>query len=256
MATTKFDVGGYKLAAEISGEGSPTVVFISGSGGAGDSWDAAITAMSSSTTLVTYARAGIGDSEIPSDPAARTLGAASEELRRLLAATDLAGPFILVGHSLGGLIALIFAGRWPEDLAGLVLVDTSDIHLNLDIDEPILVAVDGSREDHLSYDVVASVDEVTRSRRTLDVPSVVIASCVGHWLDLTDLERWKPFSPAELDERWQRHQQALAADLGATHKVARFGGHNIQNDDPTIVADSIDDLIDAARQRGQKRPVR
>ncbi|QNE22566.1 alpha/beta hydrolase [Kribbella qitaiheensis] len=247
MAMTKFDVGGYKLAAEISGKGSPMVVFISGSGGAGDSWDAAISAMRSSTTLVTYARAGIGDSEIPADPAARTLGAASEELRQLLAATDLAGPFILVGHSLGALIALIFAAQWP--VAGLVLVDATDIHLNLDIDEPILVAADGEREGHLSYDVVASVDEVARSRRPLDVPSVVIASRVRRWLDLADLKPWQPFSLAELDERWQRHQQSLAADLGATHKVARFGGHNIQNDDPTIVANSIDDLITTARRR-------
>ena len=65
MAATKFDVGGYKLAAEISGEGTPTVVFSSGSGDGGESWEAAIAALRSSTTLVTYARAGIGESETP-----------------------------------------------------------------------------------------------------------------------------------------------------------------------------------------------
>ena len=57
-----------------------------------------------------------------------------------------------------------------------------------------------------------------------------------------------PTPGLHLDERWQRHHQTLAADLGAVHKVARFGGHYIQKDDPTIVAESIDDLIDAARQ--------
>jgi hypothetical protein len=41
----------------------------------------------------------------------------------------------------------------------------------------------------------------------------------------------------------------LAADLGATHKIARLGGHYIQKDDPTIVAEAIDNLIDSARQR-------
>jgi len=242
MAITKFDVGGYELAAEISGEGSPTVVFVSGAGAGRDSWDVAIAALRNSTTLLTYDRAGIGDSEVLADPSPRTLGAASDELHRLLVATGLEGPFILVGHSLGGLIALIYAARWP--VAGLVLVDTSDIHLNLDIDEPIPIASDG---EHLSYDVVAGADEVARSRRPLGVPSVVIASRVSRWLDVVNLERWRPFDLAELDERWQRHQESLAADLGATHKVARFGGHNIQNDDPTIVADSIDDLIELAR---------
>jgi pimeloyl-ACP methyl ester carboxylesterase len=251
MTTTKFDVGGYQLAAEITGERSPTVVFISGSGCGRHGWGATIAHLQSSTTLLAYDRAGIGDSETPADPTPRTFGASADELHRLLAATDLTGPFILVGHSFGGLIALTFAARWPEKLAGLVLIDTSDIHLNLDIDVPILTAADGDRDGHLTYDVAASVDEITRSRRPLAVPAVVIASRIGHWLELEDHDRWQPFSPAELDNRWQRHQQSLAADLGATHKVARYGGHSIQNDDPTIVANSIDDLIDLARKPTQ-----
>jgi pimeloyl-ACP methyl ester carboxylesterase len=249
MTATKFDVGGYKLSAEISGEGSPTVVFISGSGDAGEAWDAAISALRSSSTLVTYARAGIGDSETPVDPAPRSVGAATEELRRLLVATNIAGPFILVGHSIGALIGLIFAAQWPENLAGLVLVDATDIHLNLETEEPHTFVVDGDREDHLSFDVPASLDEVARSRRVVDVPSVVLTSRVGRWLDVADPEPWQPFTLAELDERWQRHHQSLAADLGAVHKVARFGGHYIQKDDPTIVAEAIDNLVESARQR-------
>jgi fermentation-respiration switch protein FrsA (DUF1100 family) len=242
MATTKFDVGGYELAAEIAGEGAPTVVFVSGAGDAGESWEATIAALRSSTTLVTYARAGIGDSGTPTAASSLTLGDAAEELHRLLAATGIAGPLILAGHSIGGLIALIYAARWPENLAGLVLVDATDIQLDLDIDEPYFTIEDGE----LSYDVVATADEVTRSRRALGVPSIVIASRSDRWLE-TDPEPWKPFTLAELADRWQRHHLALAADLGATHKVARFGGHYIQKDDPAIVAESIDDLIDLAR---------
>ncbi|WP_405060325.1 alpha/beta hydrolase [Kribbella sp. NBC_01505] len=248
MATTNLDVGGYKLAADISGEGTPTVVFISGSGSGKDSWDVTIATLRSSTTLLTYDRAGIGDSEVPPDSATRTFGDSAAELHRLLSATNLPGPIILVGHSFGGLIALTFAARWPEALAGLILVDASDIHLYRDIDTKILIAADGDREGHLSYDVAGSVDEITASRRPLGVPTVVIASRVGHWLELDDFTRWQPFTPAELDDRWQRHQQSLAADLQATHRVARYGGHSIQNDDPALVAESIDALIDLARQ--------
>jgi len=247
MAATKFDVGTYKLAAEISGEGSPAVVFSSGSGDAGEPWDAVISALRSSATLVTYARAGIGDSETPADSTPRTVGAAAEELHRLLVATDVAGPFVLVGHSLGALVALMFAAQWPQHLAGLVLVDATDIHLNLDVEEPRTVIADGERDDHLSFDVLASAEEVARSRRLLDAPSVVIASRVGRWLEVDDSEPWRPFSLAALDERWQHHHRALAADLGAVHKIDRFGGHYVQKDDPAIVAEAIDDLIDSAR---------
>ncbi|MEU4607192.1 alpha/beta fold hydrolase [Kribbella sp. NPDC023972] len=249
MAATMFDVGTYKLAAEVSGKGSPAVVFSSGSGDAGEAWDAVISALRSSTTLVTYARAGIGESERPADSTPRSVGEAAEELHRLLVATEVAGPFVLVGHSLGALVALTFAAQRPQHLAGLVLVDATDVHLNLDIEKPRTVAADGDRADHLSFDVLASAEEVARSRRPLDVPSVVIASRVERWLDLDDLEPWRPFTPAELDKRWQNHHRALAANLGAVHKIARFGGHYVQKDDPTIVAEAIDDLIDSARGR-------
>jgi len=249
MATTKLDVGGYKLTTEISGEGSPTVVFSSGSGDAGESWEAAISALRSSTTLLTYARAGIADSETPSDTTPRSVGAAADELHRLLIATGIAGPFVLVGHSLGALVALTFAAQRPQDLAGLVLVDATDINLNLDIEEPRLVAADGDRDDCMSFDVPASADEVALSRRHLDVPTIVIASRVGRWLEVEDVEPWRPFNLAQLDDRWQQHHQSLASDLGAVLKVARYGGHYVQKDDPTIVAEAIDDLIDAARDR-------
>ncbi|MET7283836.1 alpha/beta hydrolase [Kribbella sp. NPDC005582] len=238
-----FTVGDYRLAAELTGEGSPTVVFISGASGDRHAWDATTAVLRSSTTLLTYDRAGIGGSETP-DLTSRTLGAAADELRCLLA--HVPGPFILVGHSLGGLIALIHAAQWPTDIAGLVLVDTSDIHLNLDIATPIRTAPDGT----LTFDLQASVPEVTRSRRPLNIPTTVIASRPGHWQEdkSLDFTRWHPFTPTELDARWQSHQRSLATALNATHKIARQGGHNIQSDDPTLVADSIDDLVDLARK--------
>jgi pimeloyl-ACP methyl ester carboxylesterase len=146
------------------------------------------------------------------------------------------------------LVALIYAVQWPQDLAGLVLVDATDIYLNLDAEKRQTVVPDGDRADRMSFDVITSADEVTQATRLLDVPSVVIASRVDRWLELDDLEPWRPFTLAELDERWQRHQESLAANLGAVHKVARFGGHNVHVDDPAIVVEAIDGLIDSARK--------
>ncbi|MGZ0152013.1 alpha/beta fold hydrolase [Kribbella sp. WER1] len=243
MAATQFDVGGYKLAAEITGDDSPTAVFSSGSGDAGQAWTATIAALKTRPRLVTYARAGIGESDALPRSTPRSFGDAADELRRLLDATGLPGPFVLVGHSIGAVIAQIFASRWPDRLAGLVMVDPSDVNLWLDIDTPKLVVPDGDRDDHASFDVKRGAEEAAASRRRLDLPSVVISSRVGRWLDSKTPELWKPFTTAELDERWQHGHRDLAADLGAEQRVAQVGGHYVQNDQPELVGEAIDGIV-------------
>jgi pimeloyl-ACP methyl ester carboxylesterase len=250
MAATQIDVGGYKLAAEITGNGGPTVVFSSGLGDAGEAWEATIAALESSVQLVTYARAGIGDSDSLADSTPRSFGAAAEELHRLLMAADITGPYVVVGHSIGALIGQIFATRWPQDLAGLVLVDPSDAQLWLDFDKPKLVMADGDRDDHASFDVKLGAEEVTASRRSLSAPGIVVTSRVGRWLELKTPDLWRPFSLEALDNRWQSWHKTLAADLGATQKVAEVGGHYVQNDQPELVAGAIDEIVQlAARAR-------
>jgi pimeloyl-ACP methyl ester carboxylesterase len=239
----QFDVGGYKLAAEIAGDGAPAVVFSSGLGDTGETWDAAISEMQSRVQLVTYARAGIGDSDALVDPKSQSFGAAAEELRGFLKVADVAGPYVLVGHSIGALIAQVFAARWPEELAGLVLVDPSDVQLWLEIEKPKFLIADGDREDHASFDIQVGAEEIAASRRTLDVPAVVVSSRVGRWLDSKTPNLWQPFSLRALDERWQRKHRELAADLGALQKVARVGGHYVQNDEPRLVAEAIDAVV-------------
>ncbi|GAA1696369.1 alpha/beta hydrolase [Kribbella yunnanensis] len=246
MAATQIDVGGYKLAAEITGSGAPTVVFSSGLGDAGEAWDATIAALESSVQLVTYARAGIGASDSLADSTPRSLGAAAEELHRLLTAANVEGPYVVVGHSIGALIGQIFAARWPPDLAGLVLVDPSDAQLWLDYDKPKLVMADGDRDDHASFDVRLGAAEVTASRRPLSAPSFVVTSRVGRWLDAKTPELFRPFSLEVLDQRWQSWHKTLAADLGATQRVAEVGGHYVQNDQPELVAGAIDELVQLA----------
>ncbi|MFF1820580.1 alpha/beta fold hydrolase [Kribbella sp. NPDC058245] len=245
MAATQIDVGGYKLAAEITGSGAPTVVFSSGLGDAGEAWDATVATLESSVRLVTYARAGIGDSESLPDSTTppRSFGATAEELHRLLAAADIEGPYVVVGHSIGAVIAQLFAAQWPQGIAGLVLVDPSDVQLWLDVENPKLVIADGDRDDHASFDVKLGAEEVAASRRSLHVPSVVITSRVGRWLESKTPDLWRPFSLEALDNRWQSGHRTLAADLGATQRVAEVGGHYVQNDQPELVAGAIDELV-------------
>jgi pimeloyl-ACP methyl ester carboxylesterase len=183
------------------------------------------------------------------DPAPRSFGAAVDELRRLLEATDSPAPYVLVGHSVGAVIAQVFATRWPDKLAGLVLVDPSDVNLWLDIQTPKLVVPDGDREDHASFDIKLGAEEAAASRRRLGIPSVVISSRVGRWLDSKTPGLWQPFSLEQLDERWQRNHRELAAALGGSQKVADVGGHYVQNDQPELVAAAIEAIVTVLRQQ-------
>jgi pimeloyl-ACP methyl ester carboxylesterase len=115
------DVGGHRLHLHCAGSGSPTVVLESGLGQTGAYWGWIWTALVSDSTVCAYDRAGRGWS----DPAsAEQDGAAvAADLRTLLDRAHVPGPFVLVGHSSGAQYVRIFAGRYPERVVGMVLLD-------------------------------------------------------------------------------------------------------------------------------------
>lgn len=120
------DVGGHRLYLECSGTGSPTVVLVNGSGEHTPSWAWITPAVAQDTRVCTYDRAGQGWSEPAAHPQDGVEAAA--DLHRLLAAADVPGPHVLAGHSVGGVHGLVFAARYPADVAGVVLLDSSSPH--------------------------------------------------------------------------------------------------------------------------------
>jgi pimeloyl-ACP methyl ester carboxylesterase len=118
-----YDVGGHRLHLDCQGEGSPTVVLSNGLGGVSAAWARITTPVSPTTRVCAYDRAGQGWSDEASSPLDGVESA--EELEALLAAAGEEGPFVLVGHSMGGPYAMTFAARYPEQVAGLVLLDSS-----------------------------------------------------------------------------------------------------------------------------------
>lgn len=102
---------------------SDTVVFESGLGGTLDWWAKVYPALSNDTSVFAYNRPGYGHSEPASTP--RDGAHVVEELRGLLKSKGIKPPYVLVGHSLGGLYMQLFARRYPEEVSGLVLVDAT-----------------------------------------------------------------------------------------------------------------------------------
>jgi pimeloyl-ACP methyl ester carboxylesterase len=117
------DVGGYRLHVTDSGQGSgPTVVVLHGAGDCSCSWFPVRKAVARFARVVTYDRPGLGASDSgPAPDPSRTL----DELQTLLERAGVPGPYVLVGHSLGGIFARLYAIRHPEQVAGMVMVDSS-----------------------------------------------------------------------------------------------------------------------------------
>ncbi|MGB3402676.1 MAG: alpha/beta hydrolase [Microcoleaceae cyanobacterium] len=119
----RIDVGGYQLHINVTGKGNgnPTVVMEYGLGGLSPVWSLVESEVAKFTRVCTYDRAGYGWSD--SSPNPRTSEYMVEELHTLLTNAGVEGPYILVGHSLGGLNMRQFASQYPEEVLGLVLVD-------------------------------------------------------------------------------------------------------------------------------------
>lgn len=115
------DVGGYSLHIQCVGTGSPTVVLDAGLGGTSLDWNLVQPQIGQTTRVCAYDRAGMGWSD--SGPAPRTPTQIAGELHTLLSNAGIAGPYILVGHSLAGKNVRMFALQHPDEVAGMVLVD-------------------------------------------------------------------------------------------------------------------------------------
>jgi pimeloyl-ACP methyl ester carboxylesterase len=142
------DVGGHRLHLRCTGSGSPTVVLQPGGGEMSSNLGWITPAVARDTRVCIYDRAGRGWSEPADTPQDGTQIAT--DLHTLLQRVNVPGPYVLAGHSFGGLYVLAFAARYPDEVAGMVLVDSTN---------PASAAKPGatSTEAAGSYDVMGRV---------------------------------------------------------------------------------------------------
>jgi pimeloyl-ACP methyl ester carboxylesterase len=117
------DIGGRSLNIYCSGDGSPAVILDSGAGEPGYAWSNIQPSIAKFTRACWFDRAGYGWSD--PGPFPRTSAAASTDLHELLHRAGVPAPYVLVGHSLGGLNARVYNGMYARDVAGMVLVDAA-----------------------------------------------------------------------------------------------------------------------------------
>jgi pimeloyl-ACP methyl ester carboxylesterase len=117
------DVGGFQMHINCLGEGSPTVILEPGGGGTSLDWFLVQPEIAKTTRACAYDRAGFGWSDPSPDP--RDGQHIAAELHSLLQRANVPGPYVLAGWSYGGLFVRAFAMQYPEEMAGLALLDAS-----------------------------------------------------------------------------------------------------------------------------------
>jgi len=233
------DVGGHRLRMLICGHGGPAVVFETGgsgaSGGPLEAWERVRPAVSRFTTTVAYDRAGIGLSA--PGPRPRDARQIACELHTALSNAGVPPPYVLVGHSLGGPFIRVFAGLYPAEVAGMVLVDPTQeefIAWNQARDPK-----QERREDEEWKDIQASLDEAHESRVPAGIPVTIITAMGPRKLPpfVTEKERQelKLFRPM-----WLRFHNEWAAKVpNAKHVITENSGHVVPFEEPDLVVSAI-----------------
>ena len=256
--TDTVEVDGRRIGLTCAGGGSPTVVLIGGSRSPGDrTWPSAVDAISPVTRVCVFDRAGLG----ASDPQPRSPQTAAEvvaDLHAALEAAGEAGPFVPVGFSFGGLVARLYASTYPDELAGLVLVEGTPPGLNaVDLAVgwfPSEAEREASREFLAGRDpdAPAPVDQVVSEAQVVaappspPVPTVaIVAGKIELWGVPPENVTWSPLEYVSLTYELQAGQ---VRDLGARIVVAEESGHFVPFDQPEVMIAAIADVVEAVRE--------
>jgi pimeloyl-ACP methyl ester carboxylesterase len=241
--------GGRSLYLSCRGTGSPTVVFESGLGVYSGTWLAVQKRVAAQTRACVYDRAGLGTSS-PA-PSGRTSSDLVADLAALLQRGNVAGPYVLVGASFGGLDVQLFAATHPDDVAGIVLVDSLHWDFDRRIEKLLPKKVALQRRDELGLNreriffpqIVASERQVHAALPLPDVPLVVIR----HGIPFSTAPGW----PTRAVERlWQALQDDLATETPTPGSVllAARSSHRIAEQQPALVAVQIEHVVTEARK--------
>ncbi len=233
------EVNGHRLFGLLSGEGETTVILESGLGGTSEDWIKVQPEVANFSKVFSYSRAGLGKSEKASIP--RNCKDIIDDLRSLLSQANLNPPYILVAHSWSAINARWFASHYPDEIAGMVLVDA--VHEDkYEQFEKVLSEEKASRmwsfvkdpsKNDENIDRITSIEQVRSNKTSFDFPLIVLTRA------------------ADSDElsKIERNLQAEFLRLSAKSKqyFSKHKDHFIQNSEPELVIDSIRQIVESVK---------
>ncbi len=222
------NIGGQKLHLETQGESGPTVVFEGGLGNDSTTWKSVVGPIATFAKVVLYDRPGLGKSLPMSNTRSPvTADQVATSLHALLNIAGIAPPYILVGHSLGGLYVQMFARKYPKEVSGVVLLDSSSTDAPNELKTRARLKP-GTAAYLEQEGIPESNRQVMAAGLFPDVPIEVIAA--------TDhgpfFKEWEP-------TLMRLQQQLTTLSPQSTFIVADGSGHDVQVDRPETVIDAV-----------------
>ncbi len=243
-------LGDYRFHYIDRGKGSPTVVMDAGLCQPMNTWDKVTGEVATFTRVFTYDRAGLGSSSrvMPPDakqsarpPEMRTSRRITRELRDLLRNAGAPAPYVLVGHSFGGLNVRLYASEHPDEVAGVVLIDSSN---------------EGEYSRYASLMAPEKLGSYLRTNRGANCEFINLEASAAELRESAPLPR-VPFivitpTPRLLQLETSQAHLELQADLArrspsSVHLFAERSGHFIQRDRPEVVVKAIRDVVERVR---------
>jgi pimeloyl-ACP methyl ester carboxylesterase len=276
--------GGRKMYMECRGKGSPTVVFVSGGGDRAETWSktldpskqAVLPAIAETNRVCVYDRPGTflvtgeGEEDFEpsrSDPVPQptTVQDGARDLHALLSASGERGPYVVVGHSMGGAISRHYAIEYPQEVSGLVLIDYTPYDAReyltdeqWELWQPLLGSP--SEEELAIYPALEQNDNLQNLELVLgaaplkQMPLIVLSADKPYDTVPLAEDGTLPLTVKEAKEFGKLLFQAVLdarANLvsqvpGARHITDTDSGHYIHQEQPQLVIDSVREVVDAA----------
>ena len=262
------NIGFQTMYVDCLGENKPTIIIDVGIAASSASWYKIAKELSNNTRICLYDRAGYGWSD--SGRGERTTATIVHELKLLVKRAEIPGPYIIVGHSFGGFTARYFAAKFPEDVAGLVLVDSShpeQIYRLSALDnqgkKPLITGRDANAPADFSeferkwyflnssrkatFAQMAelkyfkqSAYQVKHSGPLKDIPIAVLSRGIAQLPELNGVS---------LENEWLDMQKDLLnLSKNSWHSIILNSGHNIYEEAPAKIIENILEVIEKSRK--------
>ena len=238
----------YQLHINETGQGQPTVIIEAGLGSGLDFYDTLQTVISKLTKVLSYDRPGLGSSSKSPNP--RTLPVYINELKLLLETEEIQPPYILVGHSLGGLIVRYYAYKYPEEIVGLVLIDClhedwfeyiRTTHSNEEV-EMFNKAIDPNQSTGVTKEEWEQFEYNCELIKGLEIPlhiPIRIITATQYGRDQQVLG----YHPEDM-KVWAEMQAGIMHNVkDAKQIITDKSGHSIHLTEPELIINSIEEII-------------